>query len=139
MAPLPEIAGLKEALIVLGAAGLVIPLFHRIRISPVVGFLLVGVIVGPFGLGRFAGRVPLLGLVTMDDPRAIAPVAGFGVVLLLFMIGLELSFARLWVMRRLVLALGGAEIRARAPQAPAVLAGRRRLRDLIRPGETRAG
>ena len=110
MHALPEIAGLKEALIVLGAAGLVIPLFHRIRISPVVGFLLVGVIVGPFGLGRFAGQIPLLGAVTMDDPRAIAPVAGFGVVLLLFMIGFELSFARLWVMRRLVLALGGAQL-----------------------------
>ena len=44
-------------------------------------------------------------------------MAGFGVVLLLFMIGLELSFARLWVMRRLVLALGGADIRARAAGA----------------------
>ncbi len=114
MVHLPEIAGLKEALIVLGAAGLVIPLFHRIRISPVVGFLLVGVIVGPFGLGRFAGQLPPLRLVTMDDPGAIAPVARFGIVLLLFMIGLELSFARLWVMRRLVLALGGAQLVASA-------------------------
>ena len=106
MEGVPDFAGLKEALIVLGAAGLVIPLFHRLRVSPVFGFMLVGVAVGPFGLGQLVGRFPLLSFVTMQDPAAIAPLAQFGVVLLLFMIGLELSFARLWVMRRLVFGLG---------------------------------
>jgi CPA2 family monovalent cation:H+ antiporter-2 len=40
----------KQALIVLGAAGVVVPLFHRLRLSPVLGFMLVGIVVGPFGL-----------------------------------------------------------------------------------------
>ncbi len=106
MEGVPDFAGLKEALIVLGAAGLVIPVFHRLRVSPVLGFMLVGIAVGPFGLGQLVHRVPLLAYVTMRDPAAIAPLAQFGVVLLLFMIGLELSFARLWVMRRLVFGLG---------------------------------
>jgi K+:H+ antiporter len=106
METVPDIAGFKDALIVLGAAALVIPLFHRLRVSAVLGFMLVGVAVGPFGLGRLVDRFPLLSFVTMPGPAAIAPVAQFGVVLLLFMIGLELSFERLWVMRRLVFGLG---------------------------------
>jgi Kef-type K+ transport system membrane component KefB len=48
----------KEALIVLGAAGVVIPLFHRLCISSVLGFMLVGIVVGPFGLNSFAAYLP---------------------------------------------------------------------------------
>ena len=103
-------ASLKEVLIVLGAAGVVIPLFYRLRISSVLGFMLVGIAVGPFGFGRLAGRLPWLSAVTIADPQAIAPIARLGVVLLLFMIGLELSFERLWLMRRLVFGLGGLQI-----------------------------
>ncbi|CAH2599285.1 Potassium transporter TrkA [Rhodovastum atsumiense] len=103
-------AALKEVLIVLGAAGVVIPLFHRLRVSPVLGFMLVGMVVGPFGLGRVADLAPWVGWVTIANAEAIAPIAGFGVVLLLFMIGLELSFERLWVMRRLVFGLGAAQV-----------------------------
>jgi CPA2 family monovalent cation:H+ antiporter-2 len=103
-------ASLKEVLIVLGAAGVVIPLFYRLRINPVLGFMLVGVAVGPFGFGRLAGRLAWLSAVTIPDPGAIAPIARLGVVLLLFMIGLELSFERLWLMRRLVFGLGGLQI-----------------------------
>ena len=50
---------LGDALVILGAAGIVIPLFARIRITPVIGFIVVGVLVGPFGLGRFGRRSPL--------------------------------------------------------------------------------
>ena len=46
--------GLSNALVILGAAGVVIPAFARVRINPIVGFLLVGVLVGPFGLGSLA-------------------------------------------------------------------------------------
>jgi len=119
METLPDIGGLREALIVLGAAALVIPLFHRLRVSPVLGFLLVGVAVGPYGLGRLVGAFPPLGLITLRHPASIAPVARFGVVLLLFMIGLELSAERLWVMRRWVFGLGAAQLLASA----ALLAG----------------
>ena len=101
---------LKVALIVLVAAGIVIPLFHRLRVSPVLGFMLVGAAVGPYSFGRLAEHVPLLGAVAVEDPEAIAPVARFGVVFLMFMIGLELSFERLWTMRRLVFGLGPAQV-----------------------------
>lgn len=100
----------KEALVVLGAAGVVIPLFHRLRISSVLGFMLVGVIVGPFGVASFAPRLPWLSLITITEPASIEPIAGLGVVLLLFMIGLELSFERLWLMRRLVFGLGSLQV-----------------------------
>ncbi|HET8995050.1 MAG TPA: cation:proton antiporter, partial [Acetobacteraceae bacterium] len=100
----------KEALIVLGAAGVVIPLVQRLRLSPVLGYMLVGMAVGPFGLGALTARLPLLSAVTIADPTAIAPIAELGVVLLMFMIGLELSFERIWLMRRLVFGLGSLQV-----------------------------
>lgn len=100
----------KESLIVLGAAAVVIPLFHRLRISTSLGFMLVGVAVGPYGFGSLAGRLPWLSAVTIGDPSSIAPIAELGVVLLLFVIGLELSFERLWIMRRLVFGLGALQV-----------------------------
>ena len=66
---------MREALVILGAAAIVIPLFHRLRISTVLGFMLVGVLVGPSGLGALAGRAPWLSFVTMYDPERIATVA----------------------------------------------------------------
>ncbi len=97
---------------VLGSAAIVIPLFHRIRVSPVLGFMLVGVLVGPSGLGALTDSAPWLGIVTMADRDRIAPVAELGVVLLLFMIGLELSFSRILTMRRLVFGMGGLQVLA---------------------------
>jgi CPA2 family monovalent cation:H+ antiporter-2 len=96
----------KPALIILAAAAVVIPLFHRLRLSPVLGFMLVGVAVGPFGLATFADRLPLLRAVTLSRPETIAPIAELGISMLMFMIGLELSLERLRVMRRLVFGLG---------------------------------
>src|SRR5271169_964468 len=96
----------KVALIVLGAAGVVIPLFHRLHVSSALGFILVGVIVGPSGLASLVPHLPWLSAITISAPGSIEPIAQLGVVLLLFMIGLELSFERLWVMRRLVFGLG---------------------------------
>ncbi len=83
-----------------------IPLFHRLRLSPVLGFMLVGVAVGPFGLAMLAERVPLIGLITLNRPETIAPIAELGVSMMMFMIGLELSLERLLVMRRLVFGFG---------------------------------
>src|SRR4028119_1190343 len=106
-APAP---GLSDALVILGAAGLVIPAFARIRITPVIGFLLIGLAVGPAGLGAMTDRVPWLHYVTISNPEAIEPFAELGVILVLFSIGLELSFRRLWSMRRLVFVVGAAEL-----------------------------
>jgi len=101
---------LSDALVILGAAGIVIPAFTRLRITPVIGFILVGLAVGPYGLGGMVDRYPWLYHVTITDPHAIQPFAEFGIVLLLFEIGLELSFNRLWSMRRMVFGLGAAEL-----------------------------
>jgi monovalent cation:H+ antiporter-2, CPA2 family len=101
---------MSDALVVLGAAGVIIPAFARARITPVIGFILVGVLVGPFGLGRLVGQFPALAYITITKPEAIAPFAELGVILLLFEIGLELSFARLWAMRAQVFGLGVAKL-----------------------------
>jgi CPA2 family monovalent cation:H+ antiporter-2 len=102
----PDLSLYKAALIVLGAAAVVIPLFHRLRISSVLGFMLVGIVVGPFGLASLVPGLPWLSAISIGDPASIEPIAQLGVVLLLFMIGLELSVERLIVMRRLVFGLG---------------------------------
>jgi len=101
---------MSDALVILGAAGIVIPLFARFRITPVIGFILVGVLVGPYGLGRIVGQHEWLFYMTITEPEALEPFAEFGIVLLLFTIGLELSFNRLWAMRRQVFGLGALEL-----------------------------
>jgi len=101
---------LSDALVILGAAGIVIPVFTRFRITPVIGFILIGIAVGPYGLGKLVYEYPWLGHITISDPDGLDPFAEFGIILLLFTIGLELSFNRLWQMRRLVFGLGALEL-----------------------------
>ena len=103
-------SGFSDALVILGAAGIVIPGFARLRISPIIGFIAVGVLVGPAALGSLAAQFPWLNYVTITNPHAIDPFAELGIILLLFSIGLELSFRRLWSMRRLVFGVGAAEL-----------------------------
>ncbi|MDO7842678.1 cation:proton antiporter domain-containing protein [Sphingomonas immobilis] len=102
--------GLSDTLVILGAAGLVIPTFARFKISPVIGFILVGILVGPAGLGALTPHYPWLYYITISDPHSIEPFAEFGIILLLFSIGLELSFKRLWAMRAQVFGTGAAEL-----------------------------
>ncbi|MCC6827957.1 MAG: cation:proton antiporter [Novosphingobium sp.] len=101
---------LSDALVILGAAGIVIPVFARFRITPIIGFILVGLLVGPYGLGRHVPTYPWLKHITITDPGGLEPFAEFGIILLLFSIGLELSFNRLWAMRRKVFGLGALEL-----------------------------
>src|SRR5687768_8522162 len=103
-------AGLHDALVILGAAGVVIPAFARLRISPVIGFILVGAAIGPSGLGSLVPAHPWLEALTITDRERIAPFAEFGILLLLFAIGLELSFRRLWTMKSSVFGLGGTQM-----------------------------
>ena len=102
--------GLSDALTILGAAGIVIPTFARFRINPVIGFIIVGIIAGPFGLGALTDRFEWLHWVSISDPEGIEPYAELGIILLLFSIGLELSFRRLIAMRRMVFGIGAAEM-----------------------------
>jgi CPA2 family monovalent cation:H+ antiporter-2 len=100
----------KEALLFLVTAGVVAPLFFRLRISPVLGYLLAGVALGPYGLGRLAERAPWLDALAISNVETIDKIAAFGVVALLFTMGLELSLERLRRMRRLVFGLGLAQV-----------------------------
>ncbi|ATQ41271.1 cation:proton antiporter [Caulobacter mirabilis] len=100
----------KDVVLFLATAGVVVPLFRRWKISPILGFLGAGVLLGPFGLGALADTVPWLKAVTIDNPDDIAQLAEFGVVFLLFMIGLELSWERLRLMRRLVFGMGALQV-----------------------------
>ena len=102
--------GLKDALVILGAAGIVIPAFARLKISPVIGFIIVGMIVGPFGLGALAEQRAWLNPITITDRQGIEPFAEFGIILLLFAIGMELSFRRLAARRRAIFGIGAAEM-----------------------------
>lgn len=101
---------MSDALVILGAAGIVIPVFARFRITPIIGFILIGILVGPYGLGAMVERHEWLYWVTISDPDRLTPFADFGIILLLFAIGLELSFNRLWQLRKLVFGLGSLEL-----------------------------
>lgn len=101
-----EPAHYKDVLLTLAAAGIVAPFLHRMKISPIFGYLGMGVLLGPYGLGRFAGSLPFLSSITIPNADSLAPVAEFGVVFLLFLIGLELSAERAWALRRYVFGLG---------------------------------
>ena len=100
----------SDALLVLGTAGIVVPVVRRLGISPVLGYLAAGAILGPVGLGTFKAYWPWLKWVTISEAANVAGIAEMGVVFLLFLIGLELSFERLSTMRRLVFGLGGLQV-----------------------------
>ncbi|CAN5220822.1 cation:proton antiporter [soil metagenome] len=103
-------ANYKDLVLFLATAGIVAPLFKRLKLNPILGFLIAGVILGPFGLGALSHTFPWLDYVTVDNPQEIAQLAEFGVVFLLFMIGLELSWERLRLMRKLVFGLGALQM-----------------------------
>ncbi len=82
----------------LGAAVVVVPLFRRLGLGSVLGYLAAGLAIGPFGLGWFS------------DPQAILHVAELGVVMFLFVIGLEMRPSHLWSLRRQIFGLGSLQI-----------------------------
>jgi len=84
--------------VLLAATVIAVPLFRRFKLSAVLGYLAAGVVIGPWGLGLF------------HDVENILHFAEFGVVLLLFVIGLELQPSRLWVMRHAVFGAGGVQV-----------------------------
>lgn len=102
--------GLSDALTILGAAGIVIPAFARLKVSPIIGFIIVGVIAGPYALGALAPAYPWLHAFSISDPQSIEPFAELGIILLLFSAGLHISFRRLRTMKRAVFGVGSAEL-----------------------------
>ena len=94
MATETTIAGLAPAVALLTASVVAVPLFRKLGLGSVLGYLTAGLIIGPFGLGL------------ISDPVAILHVAELGVVMFLFIIGLEMRPAKLWVLRRDIFGLG---------------------------------
>jgi glutathione-regulated potassium-efflux system protein KefB len=89
---------LQTSVVFLLAAVLIVPLAKRLQLGAVLGYLLAGVLIGPAALHL------------VDDPQSVSHISELGVVLLLFIIGLELSPRRLWVMRKSVFGVGLAQV-----------------------------
>src|SRR5436309_8127100 len=96
--PHDEFGLLTLALVLLGAAVLSVPIARRIGLSAIVAYLVAGIVIGPYGLAAFS------------TPESIVPVSELGVVMLLFLIGLELELGRLVAMRRAIFGLGAAQL-----------------------------
>ncbi|MGB1202025.1 MAG: monovalent cation:proton antiporter-2 (CPA2) family protein, partial [Alloalcanivorax venustensis] len=90
--------GLVQAVVLLGAATVAVPLFRRLGLGSVLGYLAGGLAVGPFGIGL------------IDDPETLLHTAELGVVLFLFIIGLEMRPTKLWALRRQIFGLGAAQV-----------------------------
>ena len=110
MAGTVDIAAYSDALVVLGTAGIVVPMVSRLGFSPILGYLGAGALLGPLGLGSLVRRFPPLSWFTIADANDVSDIAELGIVFLLFLIGLELSLHRLLTMRRLVFGLGGLQV-----------------------------
>jgi glutathione-regulated potassium-efflux system protein KefB len=97
-----EAAGmdLGHAVVLLAAGVVAVPVFRRLGLGSVLGYLTAGLVIGPFGLGLFA------------DAETLLHVAELGVVMFLFLIGLEMRPARLWALRRAIFGLGVAQVLA---------------------------
>ncbi|HEY2530184.1 MAG TPA: cation:proton antiporter [Xanthobacteraceae bacterium] len=110
MASTINITAYSDALVVLGTAGVVVPLLNRFGFSPVLGYLGAGALLGPLGLGSFGPSFPVLHWFTVGNAKNVEGIAELGIVFLLFLIGLGLSFDRLLTMRRMVFGLGGLQV-----------------------------
>ncbi|MFO1039245.1 MAG: monovalent cation:proton antiporter-2 (CPA2) family protein [Geminicoccaceae bacterium] len=104
------LAVIGQVVTFLAATSLLVPAFRRIGLSAVMAFLVVGVMIGPAGLGRFAEDAPWIASFTFQDLGPAQKLAELGVVFLLFVIGLEVSLDRLWAMRRLVFGFGTSQL-----------------------------
>lgn len=106
----PEIPYLNEVMVFLVAAGFIIPAVQKIGISSALGFLFFGIVIGPFGLGQFVAELPALDYIVIADTEGVRRFAELGIIFLLFTIGLELSFSKLWVMRSMVFGFGAIQV-----------------------------
>ena len=89
---------LVNVVVLLGAAVIAVPIFKRLGLGSVLGYLAAGLAIGPFGIGFFS------------DPKSILHVAELGVVMFLFIIGLEMQPSRLWKLRGEIFGLGVAQV-----------------------------
>jgi len=100
----------KDALVLLTAAGIAVPLMLRLKINSIVSFLLLGMLLGPFGLGTLVDVFPQLDSIVVQRSEGLSLLGDLGVVFLLFLIGMELSIQRLVTMRRFVFGMGSLQL-----------------------------
>jgi len=105
-----HVADGRQLLVFLVAAGIVVPLFQHLKLGVVLGFLIAGIIVGPGGFGHLVPLNSLFGYATITDVGQLQAFGDLGILFLLFTIGLELSFARLGSIGRLMLGAGGLQV-----------------------------
>jgi CPA2 family monovalent cation:H+ antiporter-2 len=110
MTEAPDFGVYREAMIVLATAAVLVPLGQRYKVNPILGFLVVGAVLGPKGLGALSSYFEPIRWITVSEEKGLGAIAELGVVFLLFLIGLELSFKRLVAMRRLVFGLGVTQV-----------------------------
>ena len=101
---------LEQALVYLAAGVIAVPVFKRLGLGSVLGYLVAGVAIGPWGMRL------------VSDPHTVLQIAEFGVVLLLFLVGLELNAQRVWAMRRAIFGLGGVQVVATIAATAAIVA-----------------
>ncbi len=101
---------ISNVLLFLGVSGLLIPVLQRFRLSPVLAYLLCGMLIGPYGLALLVSQYPWLSAISMSDSKTVSLLGEFGIITLMFMIGLELSFRRLKELKSYVFGLGSAQI-----------------------------
>lgn len=94
----------------LALSALVIPILRYFKIPVALGYLLAGIALGPFALGSLTEQYTFLNAISLKDASHVKILAELGIVLLLFVIGLELTPRRLWQMRYLVFGLGGTQV-----------------------------
>jgi len=100
---------IKDLLVFLIATGILVPAMRFIKIPTVIAFMVAGLALGPFALGRLALDMPLLEFFSISSPEAALPFAELGVLFLLFLLGVEFSFAKLWALRKVVVGAGGGQ------------------------------
>lgn len=100
---------IKDLLVFLIAAGILVPTMRWLKIPNVIAFMLAGVALGPFALGHFSEQYPILTFFSITEPEAALPFAELGVLFLLFLLGVEFSFQRLWALRKVVLGAGATQ------------------------------
>lgn len=110
---------IKDLLVFLIATGILVPALRALKVPAVLGFMLAGIALGPFALGNLARDYPVLEFFSITTPEAALPFAELGVLFLLFLLGVEFSFQRLWALRRVVLGAGSLQ----ALVSAAVIAG----------------
>lgn len=101
---------IAQTLLFLGATCVVVPGLKLLRMSSVMGFLIIGAAMGPHVLGQLASQYPWLSAFELENAEPTLLLGELGVIFLLFIIGLEVSFERLWALRRYVFGLGLAQV-----------------------------